>query len=302
VRRATTPSLGELTAFASAARHCSFSLAAVELSLTQSAISRLIRLLEDKLGVKLFERIKQRVVLTDAGRMFWRDVQSILTDIDGAAHRVRAVGEGTSALNLAVLTTFAARWLIPALPDFLAKHPTITINFAARVSPQDLALQPYDAAIHYGAPVWAGAFVHHLMDEEVLPVCSPAYKAKCEIEAPGDLVKAQLLQQLTRPAAWTAWFEDIGLDHPGSFLGHQFDHFGMAVQAAVAGLGVALVPRFLVTEDLRSKRLIVLFDHALKNNEAYFLVVPEQRAAAVRPFKEWIIEKAAEVHARQGAS
>jgi LysR family glycine cleavage system transcriptional activator len=302
VRRATTPSLGELTAFASAARHCSFSLAAVELSLTQGAISRLIRLLEDKLGVKLFERVKQRVVLTDAGKMFWRDVQSILTDIDGAAHRVRAIGEGTSSLNLAVLTTFAARWLIPALPDFLARHPMITINFAARVSPQDLALQPYDAAIHYGAPVWAGAFVHHLMDEEVLPVCSPACKAKCKIEAPGDLVNAQLLQQLTRPAAWTAWFEDIGIDHPGSFLGHQFDHFGMAVQAAVAGLGVALVPRFLVTEELRSKRLIVLFDHALKNNEAYFLVVPEQRAAAVRPLTEWIIERAAEVHAQQANS
>jgi len=295
VRRATTPSLGELTAFASAARHCSFSLAAVELSLTQGAISRLIRLLEDKLGVKLFERVKQRVVLTDAGKMFWRDVQSILTDIDGAAHRVRAIGEGTSSLNLAVLTTFAARWLIPALPDFLARHPMITINFAARVSPQDLALQPYDAAIHYGAPVWAGAFVHHLMDEEVLPVRSPAYKAKCKIEAPGDLVNAQLLQQLTRPAAWTAWFEDIGIDHPGSFLGHQFDHFGMA-------LGVALVPRFLVTEELRSKRLIVLFDHALKNNEAYFLVVSEQRAAAVRPLTEWIIERAAEVHAQQANS
>jgi len=128
-----------------------------------------------------------------------------------------------------------------------------------------------------------------------LPVRSPAYKAKCKIEAPGDLVNAQLLQQLTRPAAWTAWFEDIGIDHPGSFLGHQFDHFGMA-------LGVALVPRFLVTEELRSKRLIVLFDHALKNNEAYFLVVSEQRAAAVRPLTEWIIERAAEVHAQQANS
>jgi LysR family glycine cleavage system transcriptional activator len=178
----------------------------------------------------------------------------------------------------------------------------ITINFAARVSPQDLALQHYDAAIHYGAPVWAGAFVHHLMDEEVLAVCSPAYKAKRKIKVPGDLIKAQLLQQLTRPAAWTAWFEDIGVDNPGSFLGHQFDHFGMAVQAAIAGLGVALVPRFLITEDLRSKKLVVLFEHALKNNEAYFLVVPESRAAAVRPFTDWIIERAAEVDAQKGNS
>jgi len=267
-------------------------LAATELDLTQGAISRLIRSLEIRLGIQLFERVKQRVVLTEPGTSYWREVQSILKNVDEATARVRAAQDGTSVLNIAVLTTFAVRWLVPALPEFLASNPHVSVNLAARVSPQDLALGSYDAAIHYGAPVWAGAFVHHLMDESVLPICSPAYGREQNIREPKDLTRTNLLQQLTRPAAWASWFSEMGIIHPHAFSGHRFDHFGMSIQAALHDLGVALVPRFLVEGELARGELVALFDHALKNQQSYFLVVPEARELFVQPFTEWIVAKA----------
>src|SRR5579871_1828322 len=273
VKRSLTPSIGELSAFEAAARNHSFALAAIELNLTQSAVSRLIRALEGKLAIRLFERVKQRAVLTELGKLYWHDVRPILASVDIASTRIRALREGATTLNISVLASFAVRWLIPALPEFLIANPKISINLAARVNPQELAVEPYDAAIHYGAPVWAGAFVHHLMDEELSPICSPTYRARLRLFAPGDLARAQLLQQLTRPNAWAFWFSEVGIENPNACLGHQFDHFAMSIQAARHHLGVALVPRFLVTEELARKELITLFEGHLRSEKSYFLEI-----------------------------
>ena len=170
------PSIDALTAFESAARHQSFTRAAAELNLTQGAISRQIRLLEDRLGSSLFQRVRQRVILTDAGRAYLLEVRRILDGLESATLRLMTVGASTNVLNLAVLPAVATHWLLPRLPDFFRKYPKVSINCGVRLSPFDFKTDPFDAAIHYGAPIWAGAIVHHLMDEDLVPVCTPSFR------------------------------------------------------------------------------------------------------------------------------
>jgi LysR family glycine cleavage system transcriptional activator len=289
--RSVTPSFGELTAFSAAARHGSFSNAAIDLNLTQGAISRLIRQLEGKLQTHLFERVRQRVVLTDAGRAFALDVEDLLTRMSTATQRVRAAKAGRTPLNVVVLPSIGTLWLTPRLGRFLDAHPSIDINVSARLNPWDSTFGPFDAAIHYGAPVWAGAFVHHLMDEEVYPVCSPLYRAAHRIRKPEDLCKVRLVQLSTRPDAWASWFRKEGLNTQDAYAGATFSQFNMTLQAVIHDVGVALLPRFLIEQNLSNGTVIILFDRPLRNDKAYFVVVPETRAAFAEPFVEWMLKE-----------
>ncbi len=288
--RARLPSIAALLAFDSAARHGSFSRAATELNLTQGAVSRQIRQIEDLTGVMLFERVRQRVVLTDAGRLYFSDVTRLLHDLTEATHRVSAFAGGAGTLNLAVLPTFATRWLMPRMPDFLEAHPDVTVNFTVRLTPFDLGAEPFDAVIHFGAPTWPGAICEPLMREEMVPVVGAGFRARHSLDRPADLARVTLLHQSTRPTAWGDWFERAGLDSSPARRGPRFEQFSMIAQAAVAGLGVALVPRFLVEEELKSGRLEILFDLPLSTDKAYFIVYHEQRAGSslVRAFTRWI--------------
>ena len=292
--RVRLPSVGALTAFEAAARHGSFSRAATELNLTQGAISRQIRQIEDMTGVTLFERVRQRVVLTDAGRLYFNDVSRLLHELSEATHRVTAFAGGDGTLNLAVLPTFATRWLMPRMPDFLERHPGATINFTVRIAPFDLVAEPFDAVIHYGEPEWPGAICEPLMREEMVPVAGAGFRARHGIAAPSDLAGLTLLHQSTRPTAWSDWFEAAGLPTANAWRGPRFEQFSMIAQAAAAGLGVALVPRFLVEEELESRRLEILFDRPLFTDKAYFVVYLEQKAGSslVRAFTRWIRAKA----------
>lgn len=294
LRRGFLPPTGSLVAFECAARHESFSRAAEELHLTQGAISRQIRALEDLVGVALFDRVRQRVVLSEAGGAYLVDVRRTLGELGEATHRVMGFAGTRGVLDLAVLPTFGARWLVPRLPRFLAAHPDVTVNLAARIEPFDFASDPFDAAIHVGQPVWAGGVLDHLMDEEVVPVADPGFAARHGIERPADLEAAPLLHQSTRPRAWADWFAAIGHTTDVVWRGPRFDQFSMVSQAAASGLGAALVPRFLVEEELASGRLVLLFPIPLATRSAYFLVRPESegRSALLRAFEEWIVAEA----------
>lgn len=295
-RHILLPSIGDLTAFEAAARHASFTRAADELNLTQSAVSRAVRLLEERIGVVLFERVRQRVVLTAAGASYLKDVRRVLDTLREATHRVMAFADSSAALNVAVLPTFATRWLVPRLPDFMARHPDITLNFAARLQPFDFQAEGFDGALHYGAPIWPAARCHHLMDEVMVVVASPGYRLRHAIEAPGDLAGAVLLHQTTRPTAWDDWRLAAGIELEGVHRGPRYEQFAMIAQAAVAGLGAALLPRVLIEEELASGRLEVLFDHQLRNASAYYWVTPEDKAASppVVAFTRWLIQRAAD--------
>jgi len=292
-RRGFLPPIGSLVAFECAARHESFSRAAEELHLTQGAISRQIRALEEIVGVALFERVRQRVVLSEAGQAYLADVRRALGDLGDATHRVMGFAGTRGVLDLAVLPTFGARWLVPRLPRFLDHHPDVTINIAARIEPFDFADDPFDAAIHVGQPVWAGGVLEHLMDEEVVPVARPDWLAGAS-PTPQSLAERPLLHQSTRPSAWADWFGSVGVTTDAAWRGPRFDQFSMVAEAAASGLGAALVPRFLVEEELASGRLVVLFAEPLRTRSAYYVVHPASkgRSALLKAFEEWIAAEA----------
>lgn len=294
--RGHMPSLAALAAFDAAARHLSFTRAAEELSLTQGAVSRQVAQLETMLGVALFERVRQRVSLTPAGAAYAGEVRDALARIGAATLNVMTTRGAGGVLDLAILPSFGTRWLIPRLPDFFRRHPEVTINFATRIRPFDFGREPLDAAIHFGEPIWPGADLHRLMGETIVPVASPELIAREALLQPADLLRVPLLQQVTRPRAWAEWLEAQGLRMDGAVAGPIFEQFTMVAQAAQAGLGAAIVPRFLVEEELRAGRLVVPFDRPVESRQAYWLVHPKEKSArpAVAAFRTWLLAACAE--------
>jgi LysR family glycine cleavage system transcriptional activator len=283
------PSIDALTAFESAARHQSFTRAAAELNLTQGAISRQIRLLEDRLGSSLFQRVRQRVILTDAGRAYLLEVRRILDGLESATLRLMTVGASTNVLNLAVLPAVATHWLLPRLPDFFDKYPKVSINCGVRLSPFDFETDPFDAAIHYGAPIWAGAVVHHLMNEDLIPVCTPSFRSSHRVRRADDLTRMPLLHLSTRPAGWADWFKRAGISTTNAYQGSIFENFAMISKAAIAGLGVALLPSYFIEEELKTGDLVAL-SPPQRSEKAYYLVIPETKVGTphVQQFVKWV--------------
>ncbi|KQT85625.1 LysR family transcriptional regulator [Aurantimonas sp. Leaf443] len=282
------PSMSLLSAFEAAARLESFTAAAGELSLTQSAVSRQIRALEEMLGAELFVRERQTVRLTLAGETYAQEVREALRRISTATLGFRANPRG-GTLNLAILPTFGTRWLAPRLPQFLAAHPGITINLTTRLAPFDFGLETVDAAIHFGGPDWPGAELQLLMSETVMPACSPAFLAAHRFESPADLAAAPLLHLVSRPDAWERWFAAMGIA-ADPLQGMLFDQFATAAQAAMAGLGIALLPRFLIEAELSRGDLVAAIDGPMESAERYYLAWPLARAShpPLRAFRAWL--------------
>lgn len=294
--RGHMPSVASLAAFDAAARHLSFTRAAEELALTQGAVSRQVAQLETLLGVPLFERVRQRVVLTPAGASYAAEVRDALARIAAATLNVMTTRGAGGVLALAILPTFGTRWLIPRLPDFFRRHPEVTINFSTHIRPFDFAREGLDAGIHFGEPTWPGAELHRLMGETIIPVASPALVERHGIRDPADLLGLPLLQQVTRPRAWAEWLQAQGLDPEKAQPGPVFEQFAMIAQAAQAGLGIAIVPRFLVEDELASGRLVVPFARPVESRQAYWLVYPQEKRdrPAVAAFRTWLLAACAE--------
>lgn len=288
------PSLSLLTAFEAAARTGSITAAARELDLTQSAVSRQIKALENQLGVELFLRERQTIRLTVAGDSYAREIREALRRISSASLNLRANPHG-GTLNLAILPTFGARWLAPRLGQFLAGNPGITINLVTRLSPFDFRLDSIDAAIHFGDAVWPGAELTLLMREETIPACSPDFKHAHGIEAPSDLLHVPLLHLTTRPDAWERWFTETGVAFE-TLHGMLFDQFATASQAAIGGLGVALLPTFLIQDELARGELVAAVDRPMQSAQRYYLAFPRERAAypPLVAFRDWIVKELAQ--------
>lgn len=289
-----------LASFETAARTGGFTRAAQELSLTQGAVSRHIRALEDQLGVLLFVRDRQRVRLTDAGASYAREVREALQIIAAASLALRANPAGGS-LNLAILPTFGTRWLAPRLPQFLSAHSGVTINLTTRLRPFDFGTERQDAAIHFGAADWPGTHSVFLMDEQVIPVASPAFLADHPVSGPDDLRGLPLLHLATRGEAWESWFESHG-SAAGKVAGMMFDQFAMMAHATVHGAGVALLPAFLVDAELQAGTLMPVLDAAIHSAGAYHLVWPSERGSypPLVQFRDWIEAEAQAARAEDG--
>jgi DNA-binding transcriptional LysR family regulator len=284
------PPMSLLRAFESAARHQSFTAAAAELHLTQSAVSRQIRSLEELLHSTLFIRERQTVRLTLAGEAYAQEIRAALMRISNATLGFRANPKG-GTLNLAILPTFGTRWLAPRLPGFLAAHPGITLNLTTRLARFDFELEAVDAAIHFGLPDWPGAELEFLMSETVVPACSPALRQQHGFATPADVLKAPLLHLVSRPDAWEHWLQAHGTPVT-EVHGMLFDQFAVAAQAAISGLGVALLPRFLIEAELERGDLVeaIAQPQPFESAERYYLAWPASRSSypPLQAFRQWI--------------
>ena len=300
--RRNIPSTTALALFESAARHQSFTQAAQEHSVTQSAVCRQIAGLEDYLSVKLFRRTKRGVLLTEAGTSYARSVRARLDDVERDTLDMMARGGAGGALELGVVPTFAARWLVPRLARFQSLHPDITVHMSSRTRPFLFADTALDAAICAVESGWPGTEACFLMDESIVAVGSPALiKTKRTLKA-SDLAGLPLLQMSTRPYAWRQWFSSLGLAVEGDLAGPRMELFSITTEAAIHGQGLALVPRFLIEDDLTQGRLVQLIAHEFLSDRRYYLIYPEQKTgnAALGLFRAWLEEEATVYRNAQG--
>ena len=294
MRHAYTPTLPELQAFVQAAETGSTTRAAAALGLTQSAVSRSLNSLEARLGVRLFHRVRQRLILSDAGRAMLPEAGRILGDLDAAALTVMSFGGHSEVLRIAALPTFGAIWLIPRLRRFAASAPDVTFDMAATLEPVDFDRAPVDLAVLRGPPR-PGLRSAVLVPERLVVVAAPGLLGEGPLED-ADLARLPLLQQATRPNLWLDWFLDAGLDPITILRGARFEQFGMVLAAARAGMGAALVPEVLVGADLASGALRLASRRSMPGRWPYALSWPErsEERASFRAFRDWLVQDAGE--------
>ena len=241
-------------------------------------------------------RERQTVRLSAAGQVYAQEIRAALARISNATLGFRTNPQGGS-LNLAILPTFGTRWLAPRLPQFFSAHPGITINLTTRLSQFDFQLEAVDAAIHFGLPNWPGAELEFLMSETVVPACSPDVAARHGFSRPEDLLRAPLLHLASRPDAWQRWFGSQGCQG-GDMQGMLFDQFATAAQAAIAGVGVALLPKFLIQRELQTGDLVQALPQLpeVESAERYYLAWPTSRSAypPLQAFQGWLKQVAQE--------
>lgn len=298
------PSTWALQAFEASARHESFTKAAEELSLTQSAICRQIGALEAFLGIRLFSRSKRGVKLTTAGLAYSRQIAARLDEVERDTLSLMA-GQGVGGqLELAVVPTFATRWLIPRLNDFQRQYPDITVNLSTSTRPFLFTDSRFDAAIYFGERAWPGTHEESLMRENLVPVCAPTLiPSGAELTAE-TIATLPLLQQSTRPYAWRQWFESAGVYAERDMAGPRYELFSMLTAAAAEGMGVALVPHFLFADEIASGRLITPSAHVCLSESYYRLIYPlhQQDNPVLGKFSTWLSHTAREFAVQAGLS
>ncbi len=285
------PSLNGLRAFEAAARHQSFTRAAEELNVSQTAVSHQIRTLEERLGLKLFDRRGRALRLTEAAKNYLPSVRSAFDELYDATERlIRRDGDAT--LTVSTLTTFAAKWLVPRLGGFQDLHPEISIRITTSMATVDFDRDDVDVAIRYGRGDWPGLRVDRLIREDIFPVCCPKLlDGPHPLVRPDDLASHTLLHVVGFREDWRVWLTAANVDGVDSSSGLKFDVAINALQAAIEGVGVALGRTALVEGDLATGRLVAPFDISLPIEAAYYVVAPAATAdrAKIKAFREWLI-------------
>ncbi len=288
--RRRLPPLNSLRAFEVAARHLSFTRAAEELCVTQGAVSRQVKQLEDYLQLELVRRKNQTLSLTEDGEVYMSALGRAFDMLDSATRRLQGKTDQLS-LGVRVLPTLAMRWLIPRLYEFHRLHPEIQVRITTSLHPGDFTIDDFDIAIGR-KPEWQhGIRFDRVMPEDLIVVCSPALLAGDNpIRQPADLGKHNLLHAATRPEAWKVWLSGVGLENFNTD-GIKFEHYYYVIQAAISGLGVAVTPRPLVIDDLASGQLAAPFDVSIPTHDGYYLIYAEKRAdlAKIQAFRRWIL-------------
>jgi LysR family glycine cleavage system transcriptional activator len=305
------PPLNSLRAFERAARHLSFSLAAAELNVTQSAISRQIKSLEDFLGIALFRRLPRSLELTEHGKIFAAPLHDAFEQLHRATETVLN-NHRPATLNINILPTLAMKWLIPRLLHFAAANPNIEVRMITSIRPVDFRSEEIDVAIRVGpvsehqvsggSPIdlvmtrdWADLRSLAILPDRLVPVCSPSLlKTGGPLRTPSDLRNYTLIHMATRERGWPYWLQLMGIDD--AQIGHYtaYGHFFMAIQAAIEGKGIALVPSVLIEAELSSGSLVTLFDDKPVLAGAYYFLCRHNDwdNLKIKQFRDWLIKEA----------
>lgn len=286
------PSLNALRCFEAAARSGSFSRAAEELNVTQSAVSHQVRQLEQWFGLSLFDRMGRQTIPTPKGQELARSLAEAF-DIMGAACRRLSQSETGPALTIAALPSIATIWLIPRLSQFFADHPEISVKVIYAFTGQKIDFGETDIAILWGPGEWEGCRSTRLLAGNTVAVCNAIYLEKEGPFTEPQMILGKPLLHDTDRLDWQNWMRHAGLKHAGPSPGPIFQDFNLLRAAALAGQGIALCPRSLIADDLESGRLVQLFDTAIKLDYAYCIIEPAdgsgRRSEAITQFKDWVL-------------
>ncbi len=286
------PPLNPLRTFEVAARLCSLTLAAEELNVSQVAVSRQVKTLEDYFGVNLFRRLHRGVELTDEGRQLHEGISHAFQDIAAASRRVSRRGR-RDILAIQSYTTFSQRWLIPRLTNFHDEYPRIEVRLSSSTAPVDFESQNLDAAIRAGKGDWPNLHSEKLVDVELIPICTPDYQQQHDLRNPDDLGHVRLLHSMARPTDWSAWIKRVGANvdpEPGI----RFESSALAYEAASMDGGVALAVKIFVKRKLESGSLVAPFgDLSCYSGEGYFLTWPKNSAPSrtLIKFLDWMRDR-----------
>jgi LysR family glycine cleavage system transcriptional activator len=292
------PPLTAVRAFEAAARHGGFQRAGEELHVSAGAVAHQIKLLENWLGVALFQRLARGVVLTSAGRSYADSLRPLLNGLADVSEALRRHGD-ERVVTVTSVPSLVARWLMPRLGDLRARHPDIDLRVLASIHAVDFLRDGIDVAIRLGTGPYPGLKAEPLMDQEFSAVCSPAFRAAARnLDTPSDLLKQPLLHdeaeaRIPDEVNWQRWLHTCGVAYNGGF-GSSFSHTYLTLEAAASDQGIAIAPEPLIAADLRSGRLVRLFTHRVRSPYRYHLLrLPEaDTRRSVQAFCSWIREQA----------
>ncbi|HVT51586.1 MAG TPA: LysR family transcriptional regulator [Dongiaceae bacterium] len=284
--------LNALRAFEASARHLSFTKAAIELCVTQAAVSHQVKALEARLGRSLFRRLPRGLALTDEGLAL---VPALRDSFDRIADLIERFSGGRprEVLAVGVVGTFAVGWLLPRLGDFQAAHPFVDLRLSTNNNRVDLAAEGLDCAIRFGDGAWHATESTKIMDSPFAPLCAPEIAAR--LNAPGDLAAETLLRSY-RSDEWPNWFATAGFAAP-AIKGPVFDSSRTMIEAAIMGLGVALAPPCMFQRQLASGAIVQPFEIGVDTG-AYWLtwLKSKQETPAMRVFREWAVAGGGELY------
>ncbi len=270
------PPLNPLRTFEAAARLCSLTAAADELHVSQVAVSRQVKVLEEYLGVKLFRRLHRGIELTHEGKELYQGIGHAFQDIGLAARQVSRRGR-RDILSIQSYTTFSQRWLIPRLAQFHAENEGIEVRLTSSLQVPDFETQNVDAAIRSGYGNWPGLNVEKLVDIELLPICSRHFFETNHLLSVNNLTSSRLLHSTARPHDWESWIKatnsKLKLDPTA---GLRFDTSALAYEAASMDIGVAMAVKVFVERQLQNGSFVAPFNETCKTGEGYYLVWPQK--------------------------
>lgn len=280
--------LNPLRAFEVAARLRSLTRAADELHVSQVAVSRQVKVLEDYLGVALFTRLHRGIELTQEGAELYAGVKNAFRELENASRKVSRKNQ-RDVLSIQSYTTFSQRWLIPRLADFHTKNPLIEVKLSSSLKPVDFQTQGVDAAIRSGHGDWPGLHAEKLVDIELIPIVSAALW-KSEGLAKDEVAKVRLLHSMARPDDWKTWLAKSGLDGIDPDAGMKFDNSALAYEAASMNIGCAIAIKVFVERQLQEGNFVALSDTVCRTGEAYYLTWPKDARPtdALIKFLEWM--------------